>query len=77
MPNSAPFESLMQNLEKVVARLETGKLSLEDSFKAYEQGVGLVRQAQSTLKSMEGKIEKLMEDGKTEKMDVEVSGGNP
>ena len=71
MTKAPPFETLMQDLEKVVAQLETGKLPLEDSFKAYEQGVGLVRQAQSTLKSMEGKIEKLMADGKTENMKVD------
>jgi len=65
------FEKLMQNLDQVVSKLESGRLSLEDSFKEYETGVKTVREAQKKLKDMEGKIEKLMADGSVEELKIE------
>lgn len=73
MPKSkeVPFEELMSQLEAVVSKLESGKLTLEDSFSTYESGVGLVRQTQAKLKTMEGKIEQLMKDGSVNKLHVD------
>lgn len=60
------FETLLKNLELVAKSLEGGTLSLEDSLKSYESGVGLVKEAQARLEAMEGKIEQLMADGSTQ-----------
>ncbi|NEU36523.1 exodeoxyribonuclease VII small subunit, partial [bacterium LRH843] len=49
----------------VVDKLESGELSLEDSLKAYEKGVELVRSSQGKLNAIEGRIEELMKDGST------------
>ncbi|HET6462446.1 MAG TPA: exodeoxyribonuclease VII small subunit [Candidatus Krumholzibacteria bacterium] len=35
------FEVAMTRLEKLVAELESGKLSLEDSLKKFEEGIAL------------------------------------
>lgn len=66
------FETLVKGLEEVVAQLESGELSLENSLKMYEKGVGFVRAAQEKLQSMEGKIEELTAEGK--KKSLEVAG---
>lgn len=59
------FEQVLEKLEGLVGRLEGGELSLEDSLKAYEEGVGLVRDAQGRLDRMEAKLEELRADGST------------
>lgn len=59
------FESVLNRLEQVVVRLEKGDLTLDDSLKAYEEGIGLVRQAQGRLDGMEKRLEQLLADGRT------------
>jgi exodeoxyribonuclease VII small subunit len=58
-----PFEVVLQRLEGIVGQLEKGEVSLEDSLKAYEKGVQLVREAEKRLESMEMRIEELLSDG--------------
>jgi exodeoxyribonuclease VII small subunit len=60
---SQSFEALMAELKKTVESLEKGDLPLEDSMKAYEQGVTLVRGLEKKLSSMEGRLEEILADG--------------
>ena len=57
----ADFEQSMLALEALVARMEAGELSLEDSLAAYEQGVGLYRRCQSALEQAELRV-RLLKD---------------
>jgi exodeoxyribonuclease VII small subunit len=54
------FESAMRDLEELVARLEQGDLSLEESLAAFERGVMLTRTCQAALKEAEQKVEILL-----------------
>ena len=56
------FEEALEELEKVVERLESGELSLEDSLAAFEEGVKLVRFCNQKLTEVEKKIELLVKD---------------
>ncbi|HEY3304651.1 MAG TPA: exodeoxyribonuclease VII small subunit [Candidatus Binatia bacterium] len=56
------FEEAIEELEKVVERLESGELSLEDSLAAFEEGVGLVKFCNQKLTEVEKKIELLVKD---------------
>lgn len=56
------FGSAMQRLESLVEQLEAGELSLEDSLKAFEQGVALARDAQRRLDEAELKVRQLTEN---------------
>jgi exodeoxyribonuclease VII small subunit len=60
------FEDALKELEEVVARLEKGELSLEDSLRLYERGIGLARHCHAKLEEAEGKIELLMKDARGE-----------
>ncbi|MBI3062380.1 MAG: exodeoxyribonuclease VII small subunit [Deltaproteobacteria bacterium] len=51
------FETALEELEKVVERLESGELSLEDSLAAFEEGVRLVKYCNQKLTEVEKKIE--------------------
>ena len=58
-PDASPvadFEQSMQALEDLVARMESGELSLEASLAAYERGVGLYRRCQAALEQAELRV---------------------
>ena len=56
------FEQALEELEKLVERLESGDLSLEDSLGAFEEGVRLVKYCNQKLNEVERKIELLVKD---------------
>ena len=53
------FEQGFERLQGIVKQLESGELSLEDSLKAFEQGVRLTRVCQGRLSAAEQRIELL------------------
>ncbi len=69
------FEKALAELEDIVAKLESGQAALEESIKLYERGAALKAHCETTLKSAQEKIEKIVVDGngkpKTEKADFE------
>jgi exodeoxyribonuclease VII small subunit len=56
------FEECLQSLEKVVERIESGELSLEDSLATFEEGVRLVQSCNRKLSDVERRIEVLTKD---------------
>ena len=46
----------MQSLEDLVARMESGEMTLEESLAAYERGVGLYRRCQTALEQAELRV---------------------
>ena len=68
------FEASLAQLEKLVARLESGELGLEESLKAFEEGVKLTRQCQETLNTAQQKVQQLMEkNGKATLQDANLN----
>ena len=58
-PESSPvanFEQSMQALEALVAQMEAGEMTLEESLAAYERGVGLYRRCQSALEQAQLRV---------------------
>ncbi len=62
------FETAMAELEELVAQIETGNLSLEESLKQFEQGIKLSRVCQQALTDAEQRVKILTEslNGETE-----------
>ena len=54
------FDALLVRLREVVAKLESGELSLEQSLAVYEEGVQLARRGQTLLASAEKRVEILV-----------------
>jgi len=54
------FEENLASLEQVVEQLESGQLSLDDSMKAFENGIKLTRECQTSLATAEQKVQILM-----------------
>jgi exodeoxyribonuclease VII small subunit len=58
--NAEPsFEEARQELERIVAQLESGQASLEDSVALWERGEELYRVCVAKLDAAQGKIEEL------------------
>jgi exodeoxyribonuclease VII small subunit len=74
------FEDELKELEDTVARIDSGELSLEESIKAFEQGVALVRSLNQKLDEVEKKIEVLVRDSqgdlRTTPYRVEIKNGD-
>lgn len=56
------YEDIVKRLDEVVAKLESGQLSLEDSLQAFEEGVGLVRRGEARLGEAEKRVELLLNE---------------
>ena len=54
------FEESLKKLESLVEQLEKGDLSLEDSLKLFEEGVGLSAACKKELDAAEGKVQMLI-----------------
>ena len=59
-PELASFEESLTKLEEIVAQLERGDLSLEDSVKLFEEGTRLSADCRKQLEEAEGKVEMLV-----------------
>ena len=57
----AGFEEKLTALEAVVERLERGELSLDESVRLFEEGIGLSNACKAELEAAEGKIQLLVE----------------
>lgn len=65
-PDEMTFEAALKRLEDLVAELESGRLSLEDSLSRFEEGMRLSKLCQQKLRGVELRIEKLVaENGGT------------
>lgn len=63
MPRELPlqnFEQSLKQLENIVAQMERGDISLEESIKLFEEGTKLADQCKQQLAEAEGKIEILI-----------------
>lgn len=54
------FEQSLKQLEAIVAQMERGDVSLEDSVKLFEEGTKLAEQCKQQLAEAEGKVEILI-----------------
>lgn len=67
------FEKALAELEQIVERLEQGELSLDESLKQFERGIGLARNCQTALQHAEQKVDILLrKNGEPEPFVAEV-----
>lgn len=56
---SLSFEAALEQLEQIVAKLESGKAPLAESIAIYERGEALKAHCETLLKTAEARIEKI------------------
>ncbi len=62
------FESDLQELENLVEKMEDGELSLEESLVHFERGIALTRSCQKALTEAEQKIQILLAEYGSQKL---------
>jgi exodeoxyribonuclease VII small subunit len=60
-PPPADFEHALDELEQLVAHMEGGELSLEESLSSFERGIGLFRHCQQSLEQAELRVRLLLD----------------
>ena len=67
------FESQIENLEKIVAELENGELSLDESVSKFEEGIKISKECNKILEEAEKKITILInQDGELKEENFET-----
>lgn len=66
MKKKISFEQRMQELESLVQGLESGQLSLEESFDSYEKALKLKKELDALLDEGDKRIRVLTEEGERE-----------
>jgi exodeoxyribonuclease VII small subunit len=61
---ASDFDKSFQQLEKIVQRLESEELPLDDSLQLFEEGIRLSRFCHQRLEEVEKKIELILADAK-------------
>jgi exodeoxyribonuclease VII small subunit len=62
-PQKIPnFETALAELEQLVADMEVGKLSLEDSLSSYQRGAELLKICRGRLEDVQQQV-RILEDG--------------
>lgn len=61
MKKNINFEEAMLSLEDIVKKLEGGTLSLDDSLKAFEEAISLVKVCNEKLDAAEQKVKILIQ----------------
>lgn len=56
----ASFEESLQSLQQIVADLEGGSITLDESLRRFEEGIGLLRECYQFLERAEQRIEQLV-----------------
>lgn len=60
-PPAADFEHSLDELEQLVAKMEGGELSLDESLASFERGIGLYRHCQQSLEQAELRVRLLLD----------------
>ena len=60
---SKNFEKSISELEKLVAEMENGNITLDESIDKFEKGMQLIKECKDALQAARGRVEKILEDG--------------
>ncbi len=66
------FEAGYAELEQLVARLQQGGLTIEESLALFERGMALARRCAQQLDEAELRVRQLMADGHAREVEPEV-----
>lgn len=72
MAKEKKFEDKIKELEEIIAILENGEVSLDESINKYTEAMKLVKECDAELKNIETKVNKIVtENGNLEDFEAE------
>ena len=63
MEKEMELEEIMERLDATVTKMEQEKMTLEESYQAFSEGIELVKQGNKAIDRVEKKIQILMAEG--------------
>lgn len=75
-----PYSEVVERLEDVVKKLETGQLSLEDTLAEFEKGIRLVQRGEELLAQADKRVQELLEHQGQDKvvpLETKAATGRP
>jgi len=57
------FEKALEKLESIVKAMESGEMTLDESLKAFQEGIELSRFCMNKLDEAERKVDMLLQEG--------------
>jgi exodeoxyribonuclease VII small subunit len=69
--DGTPFEDQLEELERIVRRLDDESVGLEESLDLFERGMDLARRCRVRLDTVQERVTQLLEDGSEEDLEVE------
>lgn len=62
-PDAEPsFEEAVERIERLIEDIETGRVGLDQSLKAFEEGMALIRACRSRIERAEQRVAELLAD---------------
>ena len=72
MAKEKKFEDKIKEIEEIIATLENGEVSLDESINKYTEAMKLVKECDAELKNIETKVNKIVtENGNLEDFEAE------
>ncbi len=69
-PAKMSFEQAVEELERIIERIEEGRIGLEDSLAERRRGDALIKRCRSILDAAEQELQQIRPDGGSEAADV-------
>ncbi len=71
MHDEISYEENLKALEDCLEKLQREDISLEESFKSYQEALGYYKKCMKTLNDLEGRLEEYKEESQTfEKLEI-------
>ena len=64
MENPQTLEQMLERIDELVRKMESGNLPLSEHLSLFEQGVGLIKGCEKALKEAEGRV-KILTDSQS------------
>jgi exodeoxyribonuclease VII small subunit len=71
------FEEAIKELTNIVAKIEQGRIPLQDSLERYEKGMSLIQHCRGILQEAEARIEKISKTAKQDEDEAPTENQNP
>lgn len=69
MAKKITFEDNIQEVDAIIAQLESGEMTLDESIKEYEKAMKLLKKSSEILEKTQGKLIKVTQNGEEIKME--------
>ena len=59
-PEDVSYEDAVERIEELIDAIESGEIGLDESLKAFEEGMGLIKVCRSRLEKAEQRVAELL-----------------